>query len=189
MHKRQIRKSIHKVLQLSTPSGVFCGVSQISGLLVYLCVGTHYAINCQVYVLRFLGVRPSCTLLLRDCVHNAATQPVTAMSTGNQTCTCTDHTAAKCSQNLVQLACFLRLAEPVRQVVTKRSACKTSSYKSCSASANSASHLAAEVESSLQCVIRSLLCVSLLGESVCLYVCHCFSLISIGVSTSMRPFL
>lgn len=111
------------------------------------------------------------------------------MSTGNQTCTCTEHTSAQCSQNLVQLACFLRLAEPVRQVVPKRGSCKTSSYKSCSASTDSASHLAAEVEGSLQCAVRSLLCVSLLGESVCLCVCHCFSLISIGVSTSMRPFL
>ena len=168
MHKRQIRKSVYKVLQLSTPSGVFCGVSQVSGLLVYLCVSTHYAINCQVYVLRFSGVRPICTLLLRYCIHNAAAQPVTAMSTGNQTCTCTEHTAAQCSQNLVQFAGFLRLTEPVRQVVPKRSACKTSSYKSCSASADSASHLAAEVEGILQCAIRSLLCVSLLGESVCL---------------------
>ena len=58
----------------------------------------------------------------------------------------------------------------------------------------SASHLAAEVEGVLQCGISrllcvSLLCVSLLGESVYLCVCHCFSLISIGVSTSMRPFL
>ena len=189
MHKRQIRKGIHKVLQLSTPSGVFCGISQISGLLVYLCVGTHYAINCQVYVLRFLGVRPICILLLRDCVYNAAAQPVTAMSTGNQTCTCTEHTAAQCSQNLVQFVRFLRLAEPVRQVVPQCGSCKTSSYKSCSTSADSASHLAAEVESGLQCAIRSLLCVSLLGESVCLCVCHRFSLISIGVSTSMRPFL
>lgn len=131
----------------------------------------------------------ACTLLLRDCVHNAAAQPVTPMSTGNQTCTCTERTAAQCSQNLVQFADFLCPAEPVRQVVPKRSACKTSSYKSCSASAYSASHLAAEVESSLQCAICSLLCVRLLDESVCLCVCHCLSLISIGVSMSMRPFL
>lgn len=58
----------------------------------------------------------------------------------------------------------------------------------------SASHLAAEVEGSLQCGISRLLGVrllgvGLLGESVYLCVCHCFSLISIGVSTSMRPFL
>lgn len=131
----------------------------------------------------------ACTLLLRYCVHNTAAQPVAAMRTGNQTSTCTEHTAAQCSQYLVQPARFLRLAEPVRQIVPDSSACKTSSYKSCSASAYSASHLAAEVESSLQCAIRSLLCVRLLGESICLYVCHCFSLISIGVSTSMRPFL
>lgn len=111
------------------------------------------------------------------------------MRTGNQTRTCTEHTSAQCSQNLVQLACFLRLAEPVRQIVPDSSACKTSAYKSCSASADSASHSAAEVEGILQCAIRSLLCVRLLGESICLYVCHCFSLISIGVSTSMRPFL
>lgn len=130
-----------------------------------------------------------CTLLLRDCIHNAAAQPVAAISTGNQTRTCTEHTSAQCRQNLVQLACFLRLAEPVRQAVPKCGSCKTSSHKSCSASSDSASHLAAEVEGILQCAIRSLLCVSLLGESVCLYVCHWFSLISIGVSTSMRPFL
>lgn len=111
------------------------------------------------------------------------------MSTGNQTCTCTERTAAQCSQNLAQFASFLCLAEPVRQIVPKRGACKTSSHKSCSASADSASHLASEVEGILQYAIRSLLCVSLLGESVCLCVCHCFSLISIGVSTSMRPFL
>lgn len=111
------------------------------------------------------------------------------MRTGNQTGTGTEHTSAQCSQNLVQLACFLRLAEPVRQIVPKCGSCKTSSYKSCSASTDSASHSAAEVEGSLQCAIRILLCVSLLGESVCLCVCHCFSLISIGVSTSMRPFL
>lgn len=111
------------------------------------------------------------------------------MNTGNQTCTCAEHTAAQCSQNLVQLARFLCLAEPVRQIVPKRGACKTSAYKSCSASTDSASHLAAEVEGILQCAVRSLLCVRLLGKSVCLCVCHCFSLISIGVSTSMRPFL
>lgn len=110
----------------------------------------------------------ACTLLLRDCIHNTAAQPVTSMSTGNQTCTCTEHTAAQCSQNLVQLACFLRLAEPVRQAVPDSSTCETSSYKSCSASADSASHLSAEVEGILQCAIRSLLGVRLLSESVCL---------------------
>lgn len=111
------------------------------------------------------------------------------MSTGNQTCTCTERTAAQCSQNLVQFAGFLRLAEPVRQIVPKCSACKTSAYKSCSASSDSASHLTAEVEGYLHCLVCILLCVRLLGESVCLCVCHRFSLISIGVSTSMRPFL
>lgn len=136
----------------------------------------------------------TCTLLLRDCIHNAAAQPVAAISTGNQTRTCTEHTAAQCSQNPAQLARFLRLAEPVRHAVPKRGSCKTSAYKPRSASADSASHLAAEVEGVLQCGIRRLLCVSLLGvsllgESVCLCVCHCSSLISIGVSTSMRPFL
>lgn len=68
VHKRQIRKCIYKVLQLSPPAGVFCDVSQVSGLLVYLCISTHHAINCPVYVLRFLGIRPkiriySCILI------------------------------------------------------------------------------------------------------------------------------
>ena len=88
------------------------------------------------------------------------------MSTGNQTCTCTERTAAQCSQNLVQLACFLRLAEPVRQVVPKRSACKTSSYKSCSASSDSASQLPDKIETFKYVLIGFLLGVSLLSESV-----------------------
>ena len=85
----------------------------------------------------------ACTVPRRNRVRNAAAHPVTAMSACNQTCACTEHTAAQCSQNLVQLACFLRLAEPVRQIVPDSSACKASSYKSCSASSDSASHSAA----------------------------------------------
>lgn len=90
------------------------------------------------------------------------------MSTGNQTCTCTEHTDTQCSQNLVQFAGFLRLAEPVRQIVPKRSACKTSSYKSCSASSDSTSQLPGKIETFKYVLIGFLLCVSLLGESVCL---------------------
>lgn len=90
------------------------------------------------------------------------------MSTGNKTCTCTKHTATQCSQNLAQLARFLRLAEPVRQVVSDSTACKASAYKSCSTSCASASPLSSSIESFFYVFPRVLLGVRLLNESVCL---------------------
>ena len=90
------------------------------------------------------------------------------MSTGNKTCTCTKHTDTQCRQNLFQFAGFLRLAEPVRQVVPKCGSCKTSSYKSCSTSCASASLLPSSIESFFYVFPRVLLGVRLLSESVCL---------------------
>ena len=90
------------------------------------------------------------------------------MSTGNKTCTCTERSAAQCKQYLAQLARFLRLAEPVRQVVPDSGACKSSAYKSCSTSCASASLLSSSIESFFYVFPRVLLGVRLLSESVCL---------------------